>query len=72
MKNLLEKAKNLIKSNKIVDLINLLYTFPVINTNIVTSRLDRPSATATRYLNALVENRILYSDNKTRNRTFFY
>lgn len=68
----LEKAKNLIKSNKIVDLINLLYKFPVINTNIVTSRLDLPSATATRYLNALVENRILYSDNKTRNRTFFY
>ena len=68
----LERAKKIIKSNKVVDLVNLLYQFPVINASIVAQHTDIPPATITRYLNALVEQRILYSDGKARNRTFFY
>ncbi len=68
----LAKAKTIIKSNKVVDLINLLYKFPVISTNIVTEHTDIPPATATRYLNALVENKILYANQQQRNRTFYY
>lgn len=68
----LNKAKEIIKSNKVVDLLNLLYKYPVINTSIVTQSTTIPPATATRYLNALAENQLLYSDGKSRNRTFFY
>lgn len=70
--NDLEQAKRLIKSNKVVDLINLLYKYPVINTSTVTALTGIPSATATRYLNALVESKILYPDDMIRNRTFYY
>ena len=66
-------AKKIIKSNKVVDLINLLYTYPIITANIVTQKTDIPPATATRYLNALAEAEILYMDsNKLRNKTFYY
>jgi Fic family protein len=71
--NDLELAKKIIKSNKVVDLINLLYTYPIITANIVTQKTDIPPATATRYLNALAEAEILYMDsNKLRNKTFYY
>lgn len=70
--NDLERAKSVIKSSKVVDLINLLYKYPVINASMVTEYTEIPAATATRYLSLLVEHRILYSDNKSRNRTYFY
>lgn len=68
----LERAKEIIKSNKVVDIINLLYKYPAISTNIVTQYTDIPATTATRYLNALAEHKILYTDFKARNRTFYY
>ena len=68
----LEKAKSLIRNNKVVDLINLLYTFPIITTAIVVKYAKVPPATATRYLNALSEAKIIYTDGKLRNRTFYY
>ena len=68
----LDIAKHNIKSNKVVDLINLLYKYPVINSNIVIKQAQIPSATATRYLNSLEELKILYSDKRPRNRTYFY
>jgi len=70
--NDLEQAKKIIKSNKVVDLINLLYKYPVINASTVTALTSIPSATATRYLNALVESKILYPNDMVRNRTFYY
>lgn len=70
--NDLEHAKRIIKSNKVVDLINLLYKYPAINASTVTALTGIPPATATRYLNALVENKILYPDDMVRNRTFYY
>lgn len=68
----LERAKDIMRSNKLVDVINLLYKYPVISTAIVTKVTGMPATTVTRYLNALVEHKILYTDGKSRNRTFFY
>lgn len=68
----LAKAKQIIKSNKVVDIINLLYKYPVISTSIVAEEVDIPSVTATRYLNALEECKILYSDKRPKNRKYFY
>lgn len=68
----LERAGEVIRNSKVVDLINLLYKFPVINAHIVTKHTDIPPATATRYLNALTDCQLLYTDGKIRNRVFFY
>jgi len=68
----LERAKQVIKSNKVVDVINLLYKYPAISTGIVAEEADIPPVTATRYLNALEECRIVYSDKRPKNRTYYY
>lgn len=66
------KGKQIIKSNKVVDIINLLYKYPAISTSIVAKEADIPPVTATRYLNALEECRIVYSDKRPKNRTYYY
>ena len=68
----LVRAKKVIKSNKVVDLINLLYKFPAISTSVVVKELGLQPITATRYLNALTECKILYSDMKPKNRMYYY
>lgn len=68
----LERAKQVIKSNKVVDVINLLYKYPAISTAIVAEEADLPSVTATRYLNTLVDCKILYSDMRPKKRTYYY
>ena len=70
--NHLEKACSLVRSNQMTGLINLLYQYPVINTATVAKETDIPPATINRYLNSLVDAGILYTDNKSRNRTFYY
>ena len=68
----LEEASALVRSNQMRTIINLLYSYPMINASIVAEKSDIPPATINRYLNALVDAGIIYSDNKSRNRTFFY
>lgn len=68
----LNQARELIKNSKVVDLLNLLYKFPIISTNIVVENTDISSATATRYLKILTDARILYTDGKSRNKLYFY
>lgn len=68
----LERAKQAIKSNKVVDLINLLYKYPAISTSVVAAELEIPPVTATRYLNALADCKIVFSDNRPKNRTYYY
>ncbi len=68
----LELAKQVIRSNKVVDVINLLYKYPAISTSILAQEVDLPAVTATRYLNTLEENKIIYSDRKPKNRTYYY
>ena len=65
-------AKKVIKSNKVVDVINLLYKYPAISTAILAKEADLPVVTATRYLNALEDCKIIYSDKKPKNRTYYY
>lgn len=68
----LEIARSIIKNNKVVDLINLLYTHPIINSNIVAEYTDLTSATITRYLNELAEHKIIYCNDKKRHRVYYY
>lgn len=68
----LKCAQGVIKNSKVIDLFNLLYKYPVITTNVVVDKTGIPAATATRYLNALVEKGIIYTDGRHRNRVFYY
>jgi Fic family protein len=62
----------LARSNQMGALVNLLYKYPVINAATVSKETEIPPASINRYLNLLVEAGILYTDNKSRNRTFYY
>jgi hypothetical protein len=59
-------------SNQMGTLVNPLYKYPVINAAVLSKETEIPPASINRYLNLLVEAGILYTDNKSRNRTFHY
>lgn len=67
-----EAACSLARSNQMGALVNLLYKYPVINAVTVSKETKIPTASINRYLNLLVEAGILYSDNKSRNRSYYY
>ena len=70
--NHLEVACNLSRSSNMVDVINTLYSYPVVTARQMSETTSVPVTTVNRYLNLLVENRILYTDNKKKNRTYYY
>ena len=70
--NHLAKAKEKIHSSNIVDIMNILYQYPVITAKQLEQESKIPMTTINRYLNTLVESKILYTDNKNRNRKYYY
>jgi Fic family protein len=68
----LNMACNLARSSNIVDVINVLYQYPVVSGKQISALTKIPQTSVNRYITLLVENNILYSDNKRKNRTFFY
>lgn len=68
----LAEAKGLARSSNIVDIMNVLYTYPVITAKQIEEKTDIPATSINRYLGLLVDHRILYSNNKRRNRTYYY
>ena len=68
----LARTREVIGNSKVVDLVNLLYKYPVITASVVTQFTNISPATATRYLNILTDLHLLYTDGKARNRVFFY
>lgn len=68
----LEIARELARSSNIVDIINLLYQHPVTTAKQISEETDIPLTSINRYLNLLVEHKILFTDRKSRNRNYFY
>ena len=68
----MNKACALARSSGMVDVINALYTYPITNAKQIAAVTNAPQTSVNRFLNLLVENKILYSDNKPRNRTYYY
>lgn len=60
------------KSSHMVDVMNLLYKYPIVNAKRITEKTGIPATSVQRYLSVLVDEKILYSNNKQRNRTYFY
>jgi len=55
-----------------VDIINALYQYPVTNAKQIANVTGIPMTSVNRYLGQLIDNKILFTDNKSRNRTFYY
>ena len=68
----LKIATSAIKSSSIVDIMNYLYSSPIVTANNVAEQTGIPMTSVNRYLNTLVNKRILYTNNKKRNKKFFY
>ena len=63
-----EKAR----SSHMVDVMNILYQHPIISGKAMAKLTGIPPTSVNRYLGMLVEEKILYTDNKKKNRTFYY
>ncbi|SDC42184.1 MULTISPECIES: Fic family protein [unclassified Candidatus Frackibacter] len=68
----LEKTMDLINSTNVVDLIKSMFQRPIFNVKMISSLAGIPDSTCRRYLSILEEEQIIYSDNKMRNRKYYY
>ncbi|MTI70998.1 MAG: Fic family protein [Firmicutes bacterium] len=68
----LEQVMNLINSTNVVDLIKSMFRRPIFDVKTISSLAGIPDSTCRRYLSILEEERIIYSDNKVRNRKYYY
>ena len=70
------KTKNMVKdcinSPKFDEIIECLFTHPVLNANMLEDELTVSHGQAVRYLNVLEEKRILLGDDRKRGKTFFF
>jgi len=70
------KTKNTVKecinSPKFDEIIECLFTHPVLNANALEDQLAVSHGQAVRYLNVLEEKRVLLSDDRKRGKTFFF
>lgn len=68
----LDIAKQAVHASNIVDVINALYTYPISTKKQIAETTHIPLSSVSRYLNALADCKIISSDNKRRNRTYYY
>lgn len=68
----LEVACKMAHSSNMGNIINALYQYPVATAKRIASVSGIPMTSVNRYLGQLVDTQILFTDNKSRNRTFFY
>jgi len=65
-------VKDCINSPKFDEIIECLFTHPVLNANMLEDQLSVSHGQAVRYLNALEEKRVLLADDRKRGKTFFF
>lgn len=65
------EAKNLMNSSNMTSIVDATFQHPIFQTSLLVSELKISSATVNRYINMLCEAKIIFSNGKTRNRTFY-
>lgn len=68
----LERAKELINSDRLIDLLRSMFIKPIFDVKTISSLAEIPDSTCRRYLTILEDEGIIYSDNRTRNRKYYY
>lgn len=65
-------VREISRSSSIVDVMNTLFSYPIVTAKQVVEMTNIPPTSVNRYLSLLVDNKILITDNKSRNRTYYY
>ena len=65
-------ACDMARSSNMVDIINALYQYPITTAKQISTITNTPMTSVNRYLTQLINNKILFTDKKSRNRTYFY
>ena len=68
----LDIACDMARSSNMVEVMNALFKNPITTSKQIYAETGIPMTSINRYLSQLVEHKILYTDNKSRNRTLFY
>lgn len=67
-----DKAKELIRTPGILQVIDLIFEYPIFTTKLIRDKIKIAPATLNGYLTKLVEAKVIYSDGKNRNRKYFF
>ncbi|WP_294155415.1 Fic family protein [uncultured Clostridium sp.] len=70
--NISDKAKELIRTPGILQVIDLIFEYPIFTTKLIRDKIKIAPATLNGYLAKLVEAKVIYSDGKNRNRKYFF
>lgn len=65
-------ACGMARSSNMVEIVNALYRHPITTAKQIVNITGIPMTSVNRYLGQLLDSRMLFTDNKSRNRTFFY
>lgn len=68
----IKDSKELIRNTKIIDIIDCIFETPIFTANTIKAKIDIASSTLNTYLNKLVENHIIYTDSKKRNKKYYF
>lgn len=67
-----DKAKELIRTPGILQVIDLIFEYPIFTTKLIRDKIKIAPATLNGYLAKLVEAKVIYSDGKNINRKYFF
>ncbi|MDR0880756.1 MAG: Fic family protein [Clostridioides sp.] len=67
----IETARKLVKNNKIIDIVEMMYRVPIFNVNKMAELTGIQSQTCRKYLNVLESNNVIFSDGKSRGKTYY-
>lgn len=70
--NTVNNSRELINSNKLIDIIKIMFKKPIFTKKSILECVDIPSSTLGVYLNRLEEAHIIYSDGKVRNKKYYF
>ena len=68
----IDDCKDSINSNKLIDIVNVMFDKPIFTKKKIADKVNIPSSTLGVYLNKLEEKQIIYSDGKIRNKKYYF
>ena len=66
------KAKEIVRSTSMIDVIDIIFRYPIFTTANIHEYVNISSSTLNNYLNKLCESKIIFSDGAARNRKYFF
>lgn len=70
--NTVAKAKEITNTTTMIDVIDIIFMYPIFTTANIRDHLEISPSTLNNYLNKLCESNVIYSDGAARNRKYFF